>query len=253
MKVYTESHGSGPDIVLVHGWGLHGGIWKSVAKKLADSYRVTIVDLPGYGRSPLPNGDYTLETVAELVAEVAPNEAAWIGWSLGGMVAMQLALAHAAHVQRLILIASTPKFIAGDDWPWGLDANVFHMFEQNLVQDARATLSRFFALQVHDLDNAQETLRKLRHQLTERAPEQQALELSLAILRRSDLRSALARIQCPTLLIQGNADNIVTQGTATALQQALPNATLQIIRNAGHAPFLSHEKEFLNAVDDFLL
>ena len=89
MILYYEQHGQGPDVVLVHGWAQHGGIWTDVARALSAEFRVTVPDLPGHGRSRdfLPRA-FTADALAEEVRRVLPGPATWVGWSLGGFVAL---------------------------------------------------------------------------------------------------------------------------------------------------------------------
>ena len=91
--LHSRTLGCGPDIVLLHGWGAQGSIWNEIAADLAARYRVTMIDLPGHGKSPESEREPepTLASLTARVAQVAPTRATWLGWSLGGMVAMQLA------------------------------------------------------------------------------------------------------------------------------------------------------------------
>ncbi len=102
MTLYTQTQGKGKDLVLIHGWGISGNVWESVADKLSNQYRVTIVDLPGYGRSAKYHLEhYSLSAVANKLAEVIPPQSIVMGWSLGGMIAMKLALNHAERLCQL--------------------------------------------------------------------------------------------------------------------------------------------------------
>ncbi|MDE2197215.1 MAG: alpha/beta fold hydrolase, partial [Gammaproteobacteria bacterium] len=77
MAIYTQTVGRGPDLVLVHGWGVHGGIWDTLLPALVQHYRITCVDLPGHGYSravPMPS---TLAAAALAVAEAVPAHATW--------------------------------------------------------------------------------------------------------------------------------------------------------------------------------
>src|SRR5512147_1011217 len=116
MTLYAESTGSGPDLVLVHGWGLNGGVWDTLAPLLEADFRLTRVDLPGHGRSAW--WEYEgLDGLARAVLESVPERAAWLGWSLGGLVAARAALASPARVERLVLVATTPSFVCRPGWP----------------------------------------------------------------------------------------------------------------------------------------
>ena len=84
MKLYTQTSGNGPDLVLIHGWGLHGGIWGRFVPLLEAHFCVTCVDLPGHGRSDW-QGEETLDAMTDAVLAVAPAPAAgwagrWVGW-----------------------------------------------------------------------------------------------------------------------------------------------------------------------------
>src|SRR3989338_10968857 len=103
MSLGVETCGSGDGMVLVQGWGMHGGVWSDVRDALARQHRVHVVDLPGMGWSPacVP---YDLPQMASELAEVLPPQATVCGWSLGGQVAMRLGLDHPQKVRRLVLV-----------------------------------------------------------------------------------------------------------------------------------------------------
>ncbi len=146
-KVFHETIGKGPEIVLLHGWGLHGGIWQFIATELAKEFSVTIIDLPGYGRSEWIT-DYTLEKMVKLLSDIAPKQAIWIGWSLGGLIATKYAQLYKDRVKKLICVASSPKFLEETNWP-GMKKAVLEKFNQQLEVDYEETLKRFLLLQFY--------------------------------------------------------------------------------------------------------
>lgn len=250
--LYCETAGQGPDLVLVHGWGLHGGVWDSAAAVLAERFRVTRVDLPGHGRSPLPAGTYTLDGLAAAVAAVAPPGATWIGWSLGGLVSLAAAAAGAAP-RRLVLVATTPRFVQAADWPHAMAPEVLAGFAADLARDYRATLLRFLALQSRGSERAREELKDLRGRLFAHGePRPEALEGGLAVLRDSDLRPVLPQISVPTLWLHGARDNLSPAAAAAAAAGMMPRGSATVLPGAGHAPFLSHPGAFCAAIEDFL-
>ena len=101
-ELYVESGGRGAPIVLLHGWGMHGGIWDECAAALADGWRVSKVDLPGHGRSVPRPGIDRIDGLTEIVARHAPRRMTLIGWSLGGMVAMGMAQHQPQRVERKV-------------------------------------------------------------------------------------------------------------------------------------------------------
>lgn len=254
MSLHVYSVGTGPDIVLLHGWGLHAEVWHDVVQQLATRYRVTLIDLPGHGRSGSVE-DYSLSQVAACIAEVAPPHAIWLGWSLGGMIAMHIAMTPAMsdkRVRALILVASTPQFVCDEDWPHAMTRPVLESFARSLQENHAQTVQHFLTLQTRGSMQGQHTLRRLRQAVTQHPPQFGALQGGLAILRDARLRPYLQQITCPVQIILGERDMLVPHDMGRALQAQLPNARLDVIAAAGHAPFLSHPAEFLDCVNEFL-
>ena len=254
MKLYVQHLGSGPDVVLLHGWGLHSGVFTRLAEHLASRFRISLIDMPGHGRSPPPRQPFDLLQLTEVVAAAAPYRATWLGWSLGGMVAAQLALTASDRVEKLILVNSSPRFVAAADWPYAMDPAVLTGFAQALEDDYHATLERFLSLQIAvGSVEARDNLRQLREMLQQYpTPSTQALRDGLAILRSADLRSKFSALNSPTLLILGDRDRLVPPTVAPAVKALAPEISIELIKGAGHVPFLSHQRLFLDAVSAFL-
>ena len=251
MIPYVDIRGDGPDLVLLHGWALHGGMWGPWIDELARHARLHLVDLPGHGRSPWPAGVRDLAGLAAAVRPAVPDGAAVLGWSLGGMVALELA--RGPRLAALVLVATTPRFVVDTDWEHGLSPALLAEFARGLGTDHRATVQNFLALQTRGDERAHETLRQLRRSLDAHGPpDAAALEAGLAILGSADLRSALPRIAVPTLVIAGDHDRITPPGAGLELAARLPQARLAAIARSGHAPFLSHGPQVLAEVRGFL-
>lgn len=250
MSLHVESYGAGPPVVLVHGWGLHGGIFAPLIAPLAQRYRVLVPDLPGFGFSrgePVPS---SLDEIVDRVRDAVDSPAVWLGWSLGGLVTMAAA-ARTGLVSRLILVSATPRFVRTDDWPHGLHADILAQFAQELATDYRATLTRFLSLQVGP--GERDTLRALRDAVLARGePAMAALRLGLALLAESDMRDSLASLDMPVQILHGARDKLVPIGAGHYLAATLPQARLHEIEHAGHAPFISHTDACLRALEGFL-
>jgi pimeloyl-[acyl-carrier protein] methyl ester esterase len=243
--LHVETFGAGPNLALLHGWAMHGGIWRDVADRLAAYYRVHVVDLPGHGRSAMPDTLYTLDVLADVVASALPAPLTLAGWSLGGLVALTFALRRPDHVTGLVLTGATPQFTAGAGWAHGLDAAVLDGFGARLRDDPEQTVRRFLALQVRGSDDERRTLARLKAALDGApAPDPRALDGGLTILRETSLLPALADIRQPALVIHGTRDALAPAAAAEELARRLPRATLHAIDGAGHAPFLSHLDRF---------
>lgn len=252
MRLHAETTGAGPALVLVHGWGLHSGIWTPLLPALARRFEVTCVDLPGHGLSPAATTPLDLEAMAEAVAAVAPPGAAWLGWSLGGQVALAAALA-GRMTGPLVLVATTPCFVAARDWPCGVAPEVLDGFARSLAADHAKALRDFLALQLRGDRRAAALLRLLRAALAERpAPDAAALRDGLAILAGTDLRDRLGGIDQPALVIAGARDRLTPADAGRRLAAALPGARCVVLPDAAHAPFLAAPGAFTADLADFL-
>jgi pimeloyl-[acyl-carrier protein] methyl ester esterase len=252
MSLYVETMGSGPDLVLLHGWGLHSGLFHPVIDTLAEGFRLHLIDLPGHGRSSMIDGDYTLCAIAAEVAEQVPQNSHWLGWSLGGRVVIQGA-ADGHAINRLILVGNNPCFIQKEGWPHAMPENELQQFADALQNDYRQTLLRFLAVQSRGSERGREELRELRSELFAHGePHAAALAGGLEILRRVDLRPLLATIEQPTLVLTGSRDTLAPLAAAKYSAAQLPHGELRVIEGAGHAPFISHPAAFIAAVEAFL-
>jgi pimeloyl-[acyl-carrier protein] methyl ester esterase len=253
MKIYYEQSGHGPEVVLVHGWGSHGGVWTDVAHALSAEYRVTVPDLPGHGRSRdfLP-ADYTPEVLAEGVRRGLSGPAVWVGWSMGGLVALAAAQRNPRDVTRLVLVGATPKYVQSANWPHAMSPTVLEQFALNLEQDYAGTLERFLTLQMAAGEN-RDVLRRLREEMFRYGePPTAALQVGLRLLKEEDCRETLATIDTPALVMHGGRDRLAPVGAARFLAEHLPRARLEIIPDAGHALFLSHPALFLEKLKAFI-
>ncbi len=249
--LYISKQGHGQPIVLLHGWGFNHSIWYQLAPYLAQRYQVWQVDLPGHGKSALYN--YDLKVLLPLFAESLPKNAIWVGWSLGGLLAMAMARWHPESVQRLFLIASSPCFKQKPDWQHAMQPAALQQFGKNLQVDTVNTLKRFLMLQVKDSPEAKSHLRDLYNLLnTSGYPQLTALQSSLKFLSDTDLRNELNAIQVPSLLCLGTHDALVPTKMANSCQAIWSTLKVEKIHAAAHIPFLSHFDQFCPLIDQFL-
>lgn len=249
MSLHVEAYGSGPPLVLIHGWGLHGGVFAPLIAPLAQRFRVLVPDLPGFGYSRAEAVVPSLRELAQRIADVADGPATWLGWSLGGLVALEAA--RQGKVSRLVLVNATPKFAQAPDWEPGLAPEVLAELARELVTEYRATLTRFLSLQVAPGERA--TLRTLREAMLARGePALAALQAGLGFLAHGDLRSMLAGLHVPALVVHGGRDKLVPVAAGRHLAAHLPDARLAVIEGAAHAPFISHPDACLDAIAGFL-
>jgi len=252
-SLYIDTQGTGPDLVLLHGWGLHGGVWDTLLPRLTPHFRVSRVDLPGHGKSRAIAMPTKLADVARLVFAAVPAGATWLGWSLGGSIALRAALDAPQKMRALVLANTTPRFVTAADWPEAMPPEQLQEFAAGLGQDYRETLLRFLSLQVRGDESARTSLRQLRDALFARGePETTALAAGLELLRANDLRAELERVPTPTLVIAGGYDRLTPPGAGKALADGIHGARYALIPKSAHAPFISHAEEFTALLTAFM-
>ncbi len=254
-RLNLEIRGRGPDIVLLHGWGLNLRVWDGLSAVLESSFRVIAVDLPGHGRSAWNSKARTPAEQAWQVhaaLESISDRYHLLGWSLGGQIALDLAAAMPGSVERLVLVATTPRFIAGPDWPQGMAASAIEKMATQLRTNYKRTVSEFLELQVRGSTDSEKVLADLHASLFAHGEAHpKALAAGLETLRSSDLRPLLSLVRAPALVTAGQYDRVTLPAASRALAEALPDGRYVELRRAAHAPFLSHTTQFAALVTEF--
>ncbi|MCW9024820.1 MAG: pimeloyl-ACP methyl ester esterase BioH [Gammaproteobacteria bacterium] len=256
--LHVKTMGHGQDLVLLHGWAMHGGIWPdAMLSQLAETYRLHIVDLPGHGLSKAGNADFTVSqitaTLEQSLLSLLKGKAIFIGWSLGGLIAANLVLRNPGCVEKLVLIATSLRFTKAHDWLHAVDEKVLTLFAENLMDDYRTMLSRFLALQFSGDEYARQGLRELKQKVFERdVPEVKILEQGLEVLLTADFRQQASYIDCPVQLLGGEHDTLTPAASLVQISEIIPHARVSIIKGASHAPFISHTEAFLKDLTGFI-
>jgi len=248
--VHIETSGSGPDLVLIHGWAMHGGIFAPLTPLLAPHFRLHVVDLPGHGHSAASAESIDPAACAAQIARRVPR-ALWVGWSFGGLVSLRAALTAPERVCGVVEIAASPCFVSTLDWPHGVPADIFIQFGTGLTENYRAAIERFLALETLGSAQSHDELRELKAHVFERGdPSLQVLEQGLGVLRATDLRGDLAHLPVPSLWIGGRRDRLVPVGAMRWAAHHSPAGEFVEIAS-GHAPFLRHAAQVATAINDF--
>jgi pimeloyl-[acyl-carrier protein] methyl ester esterase len=232
-------------LVFLHGWGQSAQVWYPQQQTFPHAH---FMNLPGHG------GEADSTTWMEALAKQLPQQpCTLVGWSLGGMLAMQLAITYPEKVKSLVLVSSTAKFRASPDWVYGCPEHIFNGFEQGIAHQTGKTMSRFFALMFHGEGMPRKDYQHIAHHAVDRhhPPSEQALHYGLTLLSDLDLRDELVSIQQPALIIHGECDAIVQVESADYLAEHMPHATLCRFKHIGHAPFLSSRKQFHSLLEQW--
>ena len=245
------------DLVLLHGWGSTAAVWARLASALEADFAIHCFELPGHGASCLR--ETRLEALAlELAQAVAvrcSSAAVWLGWSLGGLVALRVVLSRPEVARALLLMATTPRFTrptatAGQDPGQGTGQNTgmpaaeFDAFYQRYLREPRRALRRFIVLQAHGDMHARQVARQLSAAASTDAGQRPgALTWGLECLRDNNLWPEIPALKTPTHALFGGDDALLSPRLAVALA-AHRNIHVHVWPGAGHAPFLSAPERF---------
>ena len=227
-------------LIWVHGWYMHAQVWQPLLAHFP-THRHVCLTLPGHDGQPNVEGG--LDAWGQALAE-GQDQGVWIGWSLGGLMALWMAQHYPERVEKVVLMAATPKFTATLDWPCGVQQTVFEAFSDALQEDTVSTLKRFMALQMLGAAQAK--------WVEQKTVNVKALMTGLDILKTTDLRSALSALSCPLQLVLGEKDTLISAQTAQAVRALYPKTHITVIAGAGHAPFLSHPQRVYEKMAQFV-
>jgi pimeloyl-[acyl-carrier protein] methyl ester esterase len=254
-RLHYEDVGAGAPVVVLHGWSLSSRFILDAVIACARGRRVVALDLRGHGGSSPAR--FALDDLASDVAAVFDRlqleRAVLLGWSLGAEIALASLPALGRRVERLALVSATPRFTACDGWPHGLPARTLEAQARHVDRDPARAAARFFEgmFVPGEVDEvARARAAALRDEIP--VPDRPALRDGLSVLATADLRGALASVAVPTLLVHGESDPVCLPGAAFTMADAIPDAGLVTIPEAGHAPFLTRPAEFRAAVAPFL-
>lgn len=250
LYVHTEGRGDA-HLVLLHGWAMHGGVFAPLIGALRERCTLHVVDLPGHGHSRDCTVSLQPDACVHAILARVPR-AAWLGWSLGGLYALQAALDFPDRVTALAMVSASPRFVRGAGWTYAVSPEILQDFGRDLATDYEGTLERFLQLEAFGSDSAHDDLRKMRADSLERQrPDPRALVEGLDVLEHTDLRARLASLTQPSAWISGRRDRLIPpQALRWAAAQC--HGAFTCVAGGGHAPFIGHAPEVVAAIAPLL-
>ena len=248
--------GRGKPLVLLHVWAMSAAVFREVVELLAADFRLLVPDLPGHGRSS-PAAQNNLAGISEVlvnwIAAIAQGPLGLVGWSLGGMLSLEIARQQVLPVGCLVLISTTPRFTLADGWDFGLPLAQVRALARKLERRFEATLADFFALAFAGEEIDSERLLAIRRFAVKRSPlpDHAAVRGLLDVLAVQDQRASLATIQQPALVLHGDMDRITPAAAGKYLAEMLPRGNFSGFAGIGHGPFLSQPAVVATQVREF--
>lgn len=256
--IAIDEIGEGPPLVLLHGVGASRAVWRRVSPALAEDRLVLAPDLPGFGESaPLADG-FELGTTAAALADTLADRAGGpfdlLGNSLGGAVAVQLALTRPELVRRLVL--SAPAGFSPRSWPLAAAAGV--------LTDPAVAVRRVVGAPIARVPTARRALlwgavaepQRLSaddaRMMLQASRGSTRVGAAVAAVLRADLTGQLRRLEAPPGVIWGWRDRIIPIATLRRIRAARPDVVVVTIPRAAHVPHVERPAEFVAAVRHLL-
>ena len=241
--------GAGTPILLIHGWGLNSGVWQPCAEQLQSEFEVITVDLPGFGLNvDVQISPYTLENIAKSIIDIIEKPTIVVGWSLGGMIACEIAIQAPEKIKGLVTVASSPCFVEQEKWP-GMQAEVLALFHRQLEQDTQKTINNFLKIQAIGSPHLRQDIKLIRDLVMQYPmPNKETLDLSLQILEHADQRSQFHTINMPFLRMYGKLDGLIPKAVIDDISILSKESEVIIFEKASHAPFISDLASFVKAL-----
>jgi non-heme chloroperoxidase len=262
IEIHYEDHGSGPPVVLIHGYPLNGNSFERQERALmAAGYRVITYDRRGFGRSSQPTVGYDYDTFAAdlnaLLEHLALDEVVLVGFSMGaGEVARYLGTYGSARVRKAALLGGiTPFLLQTDDNPEGVPGEVFEGIKAAIVADRYAYFKDFFDnfYNADVLGGTRISEQALQASFNVAAGASPYASYACVDTWLTDFRADLSRIDVPTLVVHGMADRILPfSATAQRLPELIKDVRLVTVEDGPHNIAWTHADEVNTALLDFL-
>ncbi len=248
---YTDV-GTGPPIVLIHGYPFNRSLWTEQTESLNSKYRVVAPDLRGFGESDSSEGTATMarmaEDVAALMDALAIEQAVIGGLSMGGYVALAFARMFPARVKALVL-ADTRAQADTEEGKQTRHQQAEKALSEGMAGIADAMLPKL--LTPDTVSKRPELVKRVRDMMLKTKPGGAAAAL-LGMAERDDQTEFISSIRVPALILVGREDAITPVADSEKMQSRIEGSRLVVIENAGHVSNLEQTEQFNDALLGFL-
>jgi len=250
VRLHITDAGEGRPIVLIHGWPLSDEMYEYQYNDLIkNNFRVIGITLRGFGKSDKPYGAYDYDMhaldIKRVFHKLEIKNAILGGFSMGGSIAIRYAsLDDGAHVSKLALFgAAAPIWTQRKDFPYNLPISAVDELIELNYKDRPKLLSNFAKIFSATETSLNEGIGSWLNGICLSASSYATAQCLIA-LRDTDLRSDLAKIKIPTLIIHGEKDKICSFDLAEQMKAGIKNSHIVAFENSGHSMFLEETQKF---------
>ena len=252
LSLRYDRTGSGPPVLLIHGWMCNRTFWSRQVQALRDRFTVVAVDLRGHGESSRPRTGYVPGQLAadldHLVRALGTSKIAVVGWSLGGVVAMELVRRLGERATALALVGTTPGGLTDPKNPVA-NAETADAARKAMRDDFRSYV-RIFAARCFKEGVASPLAAWAATEMLKTPPA--VAEAAFEALLAADLRPHLKELKVPTVVLHGRHDELLPFAGGEHLAKHIPGAKLVAFEKSGHTPQLEESDAFNAALSGFL-
>jgi pimeloyl-ACP methyl ester esterase len=253
VSLRYDRSGAGPAVLLVHGWTFNRTVWERQVVALRARHTVVTVDLRGHGESSHPRSGYTLPAMAgdleQLVRTLGVPRIAVVGWSFGGVIALELAKRLGDRLSALALVCSWPGGFSDEKSGIAVPKEEAAQMRATVENDYRG-FARQFAARIFKR-GAESPFFSWAVAQIQKTPTQVAAACLDTVLA-ADLRPSLKAVKAPTAVLHGRHDAVTPLAGGELLKKGIKGATLTVFEDSGHAPFLEEPDAFDAALVKFL-
>jgi len=256
VKLAYYVYGEGePTLVFLVAWIWTAEFWLPQVNCFSQNFKMVTIDMRGTGESDKPAGDYTLDLYADdldsIIEELQEKNIVLIGESIGASIAIKYVTKYLGKVSKLVLVGGSPKFIATDDFPYGMPQN-FVDTQRALAMESSSKWMRVFLGLIFQ-EPGTEYLKEWGFKMSQKTPQEIAMN-SITNLFQADVRPLLRKIDIPTLILHGEKDIVftcVSEG-AKYMHENIQGSKTYIIKDAGHFPSITAADEFNRILKEFI-
>jgi pimeloyl-ACP methyl ester carboxylesterase len=257
VKLAYYVYGEGqPTLVFLVAWVWTAEFWQPQVNYFSQNFKMVTIDMRGTGESDKPAGDYTLDLYADdldsIIGELKEKNVVLIGECIGASIAIKYVTKYPGKVSKLVLVGGSPKFIATDDFPWGLILDVVQPFLTGLLQSYSTVFGAF--LETIFPEPGTNYVREWSFKMSQKTPAEIAAN-SLTNHWLADLRPLLSKINIPTLILHGEKDtNVFTNVSEGAkyMHENIQGSKNYLFESRGHFPSITAPDKFNKILKEFI-